>query len=85
MAAEAVIDKIKEAMARARKISLTTDGWTGKNSMDSFLGVTAHFYCPVNRRIQSLKIGKYSMIIPPLFVYIGKVWSELNVDLSLVI
>lgn len=37
-------DALKNALNVARKISLTTDIWTSKNMVASYLGITVHFF-----------------------------------------
>ena len=43
-------------MDRARKISVTVDIWSSKNSVNSYFGATAHFYNPVTKKKENYRI-----------------------------
>ena len=49
-------EKIKSSMNRARKISITVDIWSSKNSVNSYFGATAHFYNPVTKKKENYRI-----------------------------
>ena len=57
--ASKVKDRIKEKLKNARKVTLTTDAWSAKNSRHSQLGATAHYFNQLTRKIECLKIGKF--------------------------
>ena len=44
--------RIQGAMSNARKINFCADIWSKKGLTSSYLGLTAHFYCPDTSCIQ---------------------------------
>ena len=55
--AEKLMTKMKTDLCTARRVTTTTDIWSAKLGINSFLGLTAHFVNSKERRRQSLKIG----------------------------
>ena len=54
---EALLERMKRDLATTDNIAVTTDIWSTKQLIDSFLGVTAHFYNQELGRIESFRIG----------------------------
>ena len=54
---EELREALKNALDVARKISLTTDIWTSKNMVASYLGITVHFFNPKTRCRAAHKIA----------------------------
>ena len=54
-----LLEQMKQSLRNARRVAVTCDAWSGKNSTNSYLGVTAHFQDSVTKERKSLKIGKY--------------------------
>ena len=52
------LSNIRDALSRARRVSVTTDIWSSQLSTDSYIGVTVHFINTVTRKRQWLKISK---------------------------
>ena len=55
--ADKLMTKMKTDLCTARRVTTTTDIWSAKLGINSFLGLTAHFVNSKERRRQSLKIG----------------------------
>ena len=51
------LSKIREALSRARQVSMTTDICSSKLSMDSYIGVNVHFINTFTRKQQWLEIS----------------------------
>ena len=54
-----VIDQMKTSLKAMRRVSITTDCWSGKGSVDNYLGVVAHEFDTSTGQRKSLKLGKY--------------------------
>lgn len=48
---------IKISLASARKINLCADMWSEKGLTTSYLGITAHFYCTVTRKLKTATLA----------------------------
>ena len=55
------VSNMKASLATAHRVSLTTDCWSGKNSVDNFLGVTVSFQEGegTTRERKTYNIGKF--------------------------
>ena len=51
-----LVEEMKKTMKDARRVMCTTDIWSNKLGMDSFLGVTAHFICSKDRKRHTFKL-----------------------------
>ena len=56
---DVLVHNMKASLGTARRVSLTTDCWSGKNSVDNFLGVTVSFQEGTTRERKSYNIGKF--------------------------
>ena len=52
-----VKEKITEALGQARKVSVTTDIWSSKGCINSFLGITTHSYNPSTRKKENYRVS----------------------------
>ena len=52
-------DEMKKMMKDARRVMCTTDIWSNKLSVDSFLGVTCHFVSAKTHKRHTFKICKF--------------------------
>ena len=57
-----LIDKIKDSLSSARRVSITTDCWSGKNSVDNYIGVTTSFFDTRTKEKKCLNIGKFIVV-----------------------
>ena len=49
--------KIKKALAAARRVSITTDIWSSKGCIDSYMGLTSHIFNPITRKRENYRIS----------------------------
>lgn len=54
-----LMDRIRLDLRAARRVHITTDIWSSKLGVDSYLGITVHFVNTKEKRRQSLRIGLY--------------------------
>ena len=45
-----VKERIKSALTQSRQVSVTTDIWSSKGCLNSYLGITTHSFNPVTRK-----------------------------------
>ena len=53
------MEQMKESLKTARRISVTLDCWSGRNSIDNFMGITVHFLDTATNDRKCFKIGKF--------------------------
>ena len=51
--------KIREDLLTARRVNITTDIWSQKLGIHSYIGVTSHFVNTKEKRRQSIRIGLF--------------------------
>ena len=51
---------MKTDLLSAKRVSATTDAWSGKNSVDNYLGVTVTYFSRKTMERKCLNIGKFS-------------------------
>ena len=55
---QALLERMKSDLTTTDHVAVTTDIWSTKQLIDSFLGVTAHFWNKDLGRSESFRIGK---------------------------
>ena len=58
--AKKLAEEMKKTMMHARRVHCTTDIWSNKLGIDSFLGVTGHFICSKDRKRHTYKLCMFS-------------------------
>ena len=54
-----LVEQMKASLKSARRVSVTTDCWSGRNSIDNFLGITVHYQDTATKERKCFKIGEF--------------------------
>ena len=60
---QALLERMKSDLTTTDHVAVTTDIWSTKQLIDSFLGVTAHFWNKDLGRSESFRIGKMKTML----------------------
>ena len=52
-----VKERIKSALTQSRQVSVTTDIWSSKGCLNSYLGITTHSFNPVTRKKENYRVS----------------------------
>ena len=66
---QAIVEVMKKTMAKARKISVTTDLWSNKLGVDSCIGITCHFVNPETHKRHTYEICMLSIFLFAFFEF----------------